>query len=465
MIHLAFTDFHFQATLLTPEEALENTTVFANFAQRNILFHIKPDVLVSQGANPLLHTNVLALVASIFEYFELRDSSKYELLSTATKSNHKGFMSARSVKGRAKGGYKSEPILPLRKKSIRSQTKDRNGLFLKAYCQQTNSFPVHMNTVKSGPSLTKLSCKPSENSIHVSMVEAKTKTMASSGRQMSTDTTVQHCVHLGHSFEEEDDDYYPRCKEWDVSNKHFPVKKTSSLSNIDDLERSFTVNKQHTVDSASRAGLPIIGNSNTLLPADENAHSIQSLIQVPPWPGASLVSTGCLLYTSNHLVVYTMDEPEKEWLDFDQYLVRNIEECTNLGRYKIKSIWRQRLKNRWNVCEIGIASPPLPSSEPALPTLLSEMSQNLEAKTTSEYESLVANDSQIVPLLTASTPENPEQGFEQPTNSPGNPWLSEGSQRTFSAPHKKVMSPHVNMFVLLHVCACGSSCVSTLVGG
>jgi hypothetical protein len=360
-----FKDFHFRGTHLTHEEALKNTIIFANFARRKFPFHIKPEVLVCLGTDPLLHTNVLALLARIFEYFELSSTSQTESVSRSKKSKpfsqKDDFIGSSSVKGKGIGEFKNEPLLPLRMKCIRSLTKDDKG------------------------------------------------------KQLSEDSKK---LHLENSLP------YSMHKEWVVS-----LKNSKDIPIRDDLERSFTVDKQHTIDSATKAGLPIIENSDTLLPTEESTeclHNSRSLVQVLPQPGSSLISQGCLFYMSNHMSVYTVDAPGKENFNFEHYLIRTMQDLEgSLGGCNIKSVWRERLKNRQTSCA---ASLPVPSFKPTLTTV----SQNVNVQTASA----------TVPPLTASTvilqcPQNPGQGVENPPNLSGNPWLPEGSRIALSPPHKK----------------------------
>ncbi|CAI8014776.1 Patronin [Geodia barretti] len=357
----------------------------------------------------------------MFAYFELSSTSQTESVRRSKKSKpfsqKDDFIGSSSVKEKEMGEFHNEPLLPLRMKCIRSLTKDNKGLCSKVQCQQSNSCVVSTSASGMFPS-------PSASKLNVPMVEAKSdiklkrKGVVASGKQLSEDSKK---LHLGNSAP------YSRHKEWAVS-----LKNSKDIPIRDDLERSFTVDKQHTIDSATKAGLPIIENSDTLLPTEESTeclHNGRSLVQVLPQPGSSLISQGRLLYMSNHVSVYTADAPGEEKVNFEHYLMRTMQDLEgSLGGCNIKSLWRERLKNRQKSCA---ASLPVPSYTTYKPTLTT-VSQNVDVQTASV----------TMPPLTASTvilqcPQNPGKGIENPPNLSGNPWLPEESRIILSPPHKK----------------------------
>lgn len=419
-------DFHFRANNLTHEEALENTVKFATFAKRNLHFHIEPEVLLSLDTIHLLHTNVVALLARIFEYFEpcsttFENDTIRRVKQLKPVSQH--YSGIQSVEQRVRSGCKSEPLLPLRVKV-------------------TNT-----NSVYPSPSVTKRSTK-SSLPVHGAKTRTeerlKKKKVVGNGRQqVSEDTAVQPCTDRRHSCT--GDNYL--CDTENGTGSHFAEKGQEPFSSGHDLERSFTVNKHHTIDSATKAGLPII-EFQTLLHTERKTDKLnysQSIMQVPKSEAPRQLRVCLNILKSNHITVFKASDPMKEEGDFEQHLIKSMGEVnTSLDGYNVKCLWRQRLRKKQTVFKSGSASLPnkvylCPQSEPTSTSARSEISVH------SNYNSTELTQTQQPPT-SYSASSNSVQGLknyghdsDHPSDSSGNPWQTEKSQKIFSAANNEVI--------------------------
>lgn len=423
-------DFHFRANNLTHEEALENTVKFATFAKRNLHFHIEPEMLLSLDSIHLLHTNVVALLARIFEYFEpcsttFENDTIRRVKQLKPVSQH--YSGTQLVEQKVISGCKSKPLLPLRLK-VTNTNSGKSG-------------------VHPSPSVTKRSTK-SSLPVHGAKTRTeerlKRKKVEGNGRQqVSEDTAVQPCTDPKHSCT--GDNYL--CDIENGTGSNFAEKGQEPFSSGHDLERSFTVNKHHTIDSATKAGLPII-EFQTLLHTEGKTDKLnysRSIMQVPK-SEASCQSRVCLkVLKSNHITVFKANDPMREEGNFEQHLMKNMEEVNaSLDGYNVKCIWRQRLRKRQTVCQSGSASLPSkvylsPQSEPTSTSAQSEVSVH------SNYNSTELTQTQQ-PLTSYSASSNSVQGLkhhghdsDHPSDSSGNPWQTENSQKIFSAANNEVI--------------------------
>ena len=88
MYRISISDFHFKPAQLTQGEAVQNLTKVASFSRTNLpphTFHIDPEVLVNKDYVSSLHTNVLALLARLYDYFEPDNVSKVKRVSLNTR--------------------------------------------------------------------------------------------------------------------------------------------------------------------------------------------------------------------------------------------------------------------------------------------------------------------------------------------------------------------------------------------
>ena len=456
-------DFHFKPAQLTQGEAVQNLTKFASFVRANLpphTFHIDPEVLVNKDYVSSLHTNVLALLARLYDYFEPDNVSKVKRVrlnvrgdcnnSTkgaesvppqqeppSSKESHAGAGNL-SDRNKAIGRSEHKPLLPLRRKvSGLKSSYSASSLAKQHSSEYTTSVPTvsHSLSSLSSPALlnktqTSVTFNPrivSSNSIilpHTSTMPVIATSVDNhkikESMEMRSDAGIRNGeVREGmmeevakrrrgsktHGNEQKKSQTEPkptaeadsdsdqtnmsstlscpgtvdRC----TSNNKYITKKTmippfssaqpqasalmiekSLLAHNPEVHKSFTLDTQHTVASASKAGLPIIGAQHLdiekrMIPeeADVKAEfSASAMIQAPIHPKYKRI---VVFVPENideedlfgkYLMTKVMTEMASE--KPQEYAFSRLEDLRVSEREGVKQRkqgWRQKLKERRSI--------------------------------------------------------------------------------------------------------------------
>ena len=364
-------DFHFQPTVLAPEQAIENTAIFSNFAQRKLpphSFHIDPEVVVTQGTTPLLHTNVLALLARIFDYFE--PLKKFELSTDSVDRKRNVSLKAASQEavtsscGSSQKRSISKHLLPLRR-NLHSVNKGTGSISPIGHCRTSSCSPLLRTT---GHALNPLTGR--QDSHEDPSAERFTRKIAKVTKQLKKregrgGVNERKRRRKEGRLKDAVNDVYPGTRSDARRKKTTPVyftaeleKDASSIESSPDLKKSFTLSKQHTVASAYKAGLPIIeGGAGTAGlvsgPLEEEIHDTKPLFRGSMGDRVVQdVQTFCevtqlsLPSEYSHILLYTPVSAGQRNDEFEHYLMRLVQLGTALN--KDTNTWRWRLKERNN---------------------------------------------------------------------------------------------------------------------
>ena len=351
-------DFHFKPTQLTQDEAVQNLTKFATFSHSNLpphTFHIDPEVLVNKDYVSSLHTNVLALLARLYDWFEPGNVSKVKRVTLNTRGDCNGstkevppsqqeppssevsFVGAGNLSAKTKGICRNErtPLLPLRCRVSGIKSSYSASSLAKQQSREYTSVSHSLSSFSS-PALvnkaqTSVTFNPrivSSNSFtlpHTSTIPVITagvdnprikesiQMRSDAGRDKRGLGEIREGMmevgakegrgskRCGHEGKESQVELKPTAEANSItsstlscpvtvdvsSDKHITVKKMippfssaqpqtsavmvegSLLSHSPEVHKSFTLDIQHTIASASKAGLPIIGAQHTHLDTDK----------------------------------------------------------------------------------------------------------------------------------------------------------------------------------------------------
>ena len=375
-----FLDFSFQATFLTPEEALRNTLIFTHFSECNLppfSFHIPPDVLTTKDSITKLRTNVLALLARIFDYFAPKGSIKgsspvlHESLNRSVNVAREPVLKQIGV-GEDIGTHSlKKSLLPLRSKlHLSNLNTKRTSTNDCKFGSKGVSLPSTVLDISNATTNSTSTCSGEHNA--EGMVNELKKKKRSAGRRKKQQKQVRCSVELPSESEGLLSSRYNynsgilMTTNFDSSVALEHMKDMSSTSSSPELKRSFTLNKQHTVASACKAGLPIIevemaasGLGNRCSGVFQN----EKFQDTPETYGllqpVCEISQFSVLYDFSHIAVYVPDLPEQGEVELEKYLKRRFDVA--MSGFNVKNtVWRQRFKERKDVNISSCVVPKIP---------------------------------------------------------------------------------------------------------